>query len=616
MSDVFPHIAAYTGNLTTGVPVVINPQQDHGWVTDFLAIGAIGSQGCQLSFGNTTLPIPAGILVSLPGPLPDFTITGNTGNGYFLYCSQGVGQLPQLTIASGGGGGGGGGAPTNAPYLLNGTDGTLTNAVNVQNLPGTLLFIKDDSGSFAGSVSKPISSEANFGGAALLPNGGVGMDFMVVDGSGSHTFGALEWRLDSTSSKSELHVLGLTGATLAVITPTVVGGTGGITLSSASRMGLTVEGGGDAVLKSNTGKLQFDVGANNLATMDGTSGLTFHFPTWSYINADHQLAVMSGGHNEDASFGQDHGSEIRFGDQFTDDYVFSNSKGFAIRSTNPGVGGWTFKANGELHGSGTLDGQIKNLVDGTTDDAAVTLYQLNTKADGTAFGNIVYGATSTGGPSAVAPLYVGGAFAATPSPAIARCLWVAPHYGTIPTGRLICSAPPIVGGVDTHQNFTVYKNGVATGLFLNLTGSKQDRVDCTVGTATAGDFVTLFIGANTYGPYTVGVLDTDADVATAIAALAVADPDYTVTAAGPVVTCIAIIAGPAPAVISTTATGTTTFTAAHTTTGMYGDLNGIFAGAPVGFIAGDFIAIMATNHADALDVGATDVMITLGYSNI
>lgn len=83
---------------------------------------------------------------------------------------------------------------------------------------------------------------------------------------------------------------------------------------------------------------------------------------------------------------------------------------------------------------------------------------------------------------------------------------------------------------------------------LTLTGTPQpgrteDQTVTAVGTFSAGGVATLTLDGTPYA-YTVLLGDTPTDVAAGLAALAVADPNYTVTSAGPVVDVLSQTSGP------------------------------------------------------------------------
>ncbi len=630
MSDTNPKIAGYQGTLSGG-PVLIDIQKDHGFVADFLVVIPATGTGLTMSVGTSfSLQIPTGVLITLPGPFAEFTLTqvGMTAVNYILYASSGVGQLPALQVAVSGGGGGGGSAPDDAKYLINDTTvpGTLTNAVPVAFNPGTLLVGKDSSGDFAGGSSHALDTLANFGGGVTVTTGGgTGTTWTVLDSTGSATYGALEFLLLAGGAHTAAYVKGKTGEGIATFKPAIPGQINGLSFpdtAGGTARGVNADGAQNLHLSSTSGQVHVDLGANTVAKFTN-AGLELDFPLGTQQLTFAQSALIQCGLFGDLELNGSAGAQslkFNFGVLGT---VLKDPSKVTIHIDGMTPTDWVFKDTGELHGPGLSTAQIKNLADATTDDAAATWGQAKANAVTTTdvragYGNVVFGGQATGTIAANWHLLVGGGWATAVGQSQALTIWRAPAACNFRAGRLYASTPPIVGGADTVQTFTLIVNGAPTSLTCTLLGDHRDQVDCTVASAAAGDTLHMFIGATDY-TYVVGLTDTDIDVASAFVALAAADPDYTPTNVGgtsPVITLLAVVAGTAGVeVISTTSSGTTSFTNAVIVPGANGTSDATFTGAAVPVTAGQDVQLLSTTGADGLDVGALNVMVTLEYTN-
>lgn len=180
-----PTIAGYTGSLT-GAPVVINPQTDRGFVSEWIVAIPSGAGTMTVTIGADVIPVPVGIILTIPGPAAQFTLNG-TGISYIVYAGTGV--APTYTNVSTGATGGG--APAIPPYLLDGAtvDSLLPNGVAVGALDHTVDFVRVV-GSSAGA-STPVKLVGSSAANPLQVGGGVALPLRQITTSGEQTIAQL-----------------------------------------------------------------------------------------------------------------------------------------------------------------------------------------------------------------------------------------------------------------------------------------------------------------------------------------------------------------------------------------------------------------------------------------
>lgn len=484
MAIVTPNIWNKSGSLVQNVPVILDPQADAGFVATYWEIFNAGSKNITATILGSAWVIPPSIGLKVPGPIFTITLvcTDAAGSGYLALASNGQGQLPAFDITAGaGGGGGGGGAPANAKYLINDSTvpGSLTQAVPIKALPFTLAYTKDETGSGPGTMSTPINLVNNLGGGQTAAAGaGVALAMIVLDQVGNKTYGEISAKLRA-DTKTNLVFKGIFGTPIATFEPHAVGQVNGLVLDGAigEDLGLVVTGGADAHFKSVSGKLQFDTGANNLATLDASTGLTFHFPSWTYISSANKLSVISGSHILDAIFGQDHGSFISFGDAITNGLIWSDHKTLEIKINDLGVDGFQFKTDQLKMPAVT----ITNLANGVASSDAATIGQLTVAT-------VTFGAISTGTIAETPYLKVGGAFAVADNGLSSTDIWYVPDVTLVQSGTIVCDTGP--AGHD--QDFQVFKNNVYTGFHMLLAvGDNSGVFSGTPFTCALTDAVTV-----------------------------------------------------------------------------------------------------------------------------
>lgn len=168
-----PTIAGYSGTLS-GTPVLINPQSDRGFVSEWLVVIPTGTgSGVTVTIGNDVIPVPVGLVVTIPGPAAQFTIN-SPSNGYIIYA--GTGPQPLYALSASATTPGGGNAPDSAPYILDSATANpaLANGVPIGALAGTLEFVRPTN-SPAGTVTpillrgSDVANPPTTGGGASLP---------------------------------------------------------------------------------------------------------------------------------------------------------------------------------------------------------------------------------------------------------------------------------------------------------------------------------------------------------------------------------------------------------------------------------------------------------------
>lgn len=168
-----PTIAGYSGTLS-GTPVLINPQSDRGFVSEWLVVIPTGTgSGVTVTIGNDVIPVPVGLVVTIPGPAAQFTIN-SPSNGYIIYA--GTGPQPLYALSASATTPGGGNAPDSAPYILDSATANpaLANGVPIGALAGTLEFVRPTN-SPAGAVTpillrgSDVANPPTTGGGASLP---------------------------------------------------------------------------------------------------------------------------------------------------------------------------------------------------------------------------------------------------------------------------------------------------------------------------------------------------------------------------------------------------------------------------------------------------------------
>lgn len=607
------NVVTYNGSLTTGVPVVLNPQLDrNGMVADYILIAATGTT--PVSFRYTAGPLEGtvfvliqGALFEFPGPLTTCELSGLTGTGYYVIMSQGVGKLPSIQMVSSGGGGGGGGT-TNVEVLYGGPqDPNAPNGIQIANLQSDQVFNRDEHTSSPNHVSYPVSFAADFGLGTVVPTGGIGQQFTVKDAGGTKIYGVFEWQLNATSNLTELVFKGYQGAEYARMKMPLGSQRNGLHFDNSSGHPRAVTSDTDLYIQP-IGELYLSAQSTDVVQI--TSAGVYLLPTTALIKGSQNLQVQANAGGTLALLN----SIATGGVEITDTQTVIACGGMT----------WTLDAAGDITGPGGLAGEIKVLLDGSTPQSAATVNQVTNAVSGLApldsvgVGSIVYGATSTGTVAEATFLKVGGCYGAGDFVYGRANDWVAVSPGVLQQGRLACDDAPIVAGLDTFQLFEVYKNGSATGVTCQLTGSTRDVVELQVGpTVTAGDNYSYSIKAVLYGPYTVGLSDTAQDVAVALAGLSVANTYYTITTPGAgLMHFVATVAGASGAyAITSYVTGSSDFSYAHPVVGSDGSLTGIITGTPFSYMSDDRIALLATNQGNAGDTGATGVIANLAYTN-
>lgn len=176
-----PTLAGYTGALT-GAPVVINPQTDRGFVSEWIVAIPSGAGTMTVTIGADVIPVPVGIILTIPGPAAQFTLNG-TGINYIVYAGTGV--APTYTNVSTGATGGG--APAIAPYLLDGAtvDSLLPNGVAVGALDHTVDFVRVVNTS--AGASTPVKLVGSSAANPLQVGGGVALPLRQTTTSGEQT---------------------------------------------------------------------------------------------------------------------------------------------------------------------------------------------------------------------------------------------------------------------------------------------------------------------------------------------------------------------------------------------------------------------------------------------
>lgn len=181
-----PTLAGYTGALV-GVPVIINPQTDRGFVSEWIVAIPSGTGVMTVTIGADVIPVPVGIILTIPGPAAQFTLNG-TGINYIVYAGTGV--APTYTNVSTGATGGG--APTTAPYLLDGATtvvSLLPYGVPVGALDHTLDFVRVVVSS--AGASTPVKLVGSSAANPLQVGGGVALPLRQITTAGEQTLAQL-----------------------------------------------------------------------------------------------------------------------------------------------------------------------------------------------------------------------------------------------------------------------------------------------------------------------------------------------------------------------------------------------------------------------------------------
>jgi len=267
-----PQIAGYTGTLS-GTPVLINPQADRGWVSEWIVVIPTGTGvGVRVTIGTDVIPVPLGLVVTIPGPAAQFTVNSAT-NGYIIYV--GTGTTPMYAITQSGGGGGGGGAPTTAPYLLDSAtvDPSLTSGVAIRALDHTLDVNYLASG--AGGAASPMKLVASYATAPPTMFGGVALPLRWLSSAGEQTLAQIGASWIDVSNPA---------APKAALT---------VALGASETLAMLIKVGeidlpGDNIIKASGDlTLQAQNGAGSV-TVGSTA------PTFTLLQAPENLAVTSG----------------------------------------------------------------------------------------------------------------------------------------------------------------------------------------------------------------------------------------------------------------------------------------------------------------------------------
>ena len=605
------NVVTYNGSLTTGTPVVLNPQLDrNGMVADHILIASSGTT--PVSFRYTAGPLEGtvfvlipGALFQFPGPLTTCELSGLTGTGYYVIMSQGVGNLPSIQMTSSGGGGGGGGT-TNVQVLYAGApDSNAPNGIQIANLQADQTFNRDESSSATNHISQPLSLAANWGTQTVAPGGGIGISFDVMDVGGNKTYGAFDWVLNGTSNLTELVFVGYQGNEFARWKMPLGSQRNGLHFTNSGGHARAVLSDSDLYLGSLT-DLYLTAGSVDQVRVTGT-GL-YMIPTTALIKGSLNLTVQSNASGTLSLLNS-----------------LSNG-GVLITDTSVTLGlnshSWILDTNGDITGPGGIYGEIKSLHDGTTPQSAATVNQLTNAVSGlspstsVALSYMTFGATTTGVISDSGYLWVGGGFAPFNPVNGSLTQWVAVAPGKFQSGRIIYDVPPAAAAITPYQLCIVYKNFMPV-MTVQIPASLYDTVSLQVNGAVSGDIYSYTIGTTTYGPYTVAPGDTDNDVAAALVALGAADPDYNIIQyPANTVLCTAKVAGSFAALpISGNVVGTGLLQYSHDVVGFTAGNMTLLSGTPFNFIAGDVIGIGLFNQADPLCVGAQNVLANCAFTN-
>jgi len=403
--------------------LVCNDDQTH--------IYTVTVQGSSCSLGP-------GEKLKFPGTMWEITLNG-TGFARVM-AAELTGNLPDFSgITVVGGGGGGGGAPANAQYLLYGAGvpGALTNAHATEALGVPILFQLLDSGG-EHTVGYPIALTLN-NQTTTITDGGVGLVFRVEDLSGGTDYGQFKFLGDSLHSK--LTVTGKTGASFFTFRHTAGGAPAGFVLENGQD-GLLATQGGHALYLAATSGGGVWIHDNGHNIVKFTTGLAT-FQEASKITTDtHNLTVEGLSLTLESTGG---GAGILIGSTTVEVDANGNA--------------WLFDAAGALNAPST---EIKTIADATADTSAPSWGQVKTYANALASRQVLsWGASSTGTTGQQLRLQYGPPYTAATSSSSTDTVFLTFDNGSITAGHLFAVTAPT--GVD-DQIFTVYKNGVATGM--------------------------------------------------------------------------------------------------------------------------------------------------------
>ena len=411
MSAPALNMKTYLGSLS-GTPVVLNPQLDaNGMVASFCEVINGGAQPFTFTyiagpFEGTAITVPALSYYSLPGPCTQASLAG-TGTNYIVNFSQGVGDLPRLSLLAGSGGGGGGLAPADAPYLLNGPDtgGTLTSSVDITNLVGggePLFFNQDIAGSST-EVKNVIALTVKDLTHAPEAGGGIILPFGWTSSSGLQSIGLISMEWDDVSDPA--HPTGLMRVLLGADQIEAMQLSLPGVLDSSVFKGILFTTSGDHSVGASTGNILYGSADGNVYVSATAAGKLLRLQaddaaTFFQLNTGGEIAVNPGCHIHPTSGSMamtagGSGTVGLYGNVGLTAVIVSDN-GVQV-STGIGLtNSWLFdETSGNLLGDGSH--QIKNLASGTLAKDAATLDQVTAVATNLANGKFyVSGAPTTG----------------------------------------------------------------------------------------------------------------------------------------------------------------------------------------------------------------------------